>query len=189
MLNNKPNNPKKKDGTAKYKQGLYIPINKDKIYKMNSQGGLYYRSSWEYKVMKYLDMCASEDYDGNTKILIWGCECVKIPYKKTSIKKASDGIMDYKTTEHVYYPDFWYKQLKSDGSVDEVLMEVKPYAETVQPKTPNSNATRKQLENFEYSMNLWNANMFKWEHAIAYCKTRGIKFIIMTEAYIKRLKN
>lgn len=181
MINNKPNNPKKKDGTSKYRQGNFIPTNKDKVLKLNSEGGIYYRSSWEYKVCMYLDT--------NEKVLQWGCECIKIPYKKTSVKKAKDGIMDYKTTEHTYFPDFWYKRLRDDGSVEEVVMEVKPHAETMEPKAPAFNATRKQLENFEYSMNLWNANMYKWEHAIKYCETKGIKFTIMTEAYIKRLGN
>jgi len=139
--------------------------------------------------MKYLDECASDDYKGPAKILLWGCEVIGIPYKKTSVKKAKDGIMDYKTTEHTYYPDFWYKRLRNDGSVQEVVMEVKPYAETIPPKAPNTNATRKQLENFEYTMNLYNSNMYKWEYAIKFCETKGIKFIIMTEAYIKRLGN
>jgi len=129
----------------------------------------------------YLDM--------NEKILQWGCEVVKVPYKKTDVKKASDGIMDYKTSSHNYYPDFWYKRLKDDGSIEEVVMEVKPYSETIKPKNLPYNATRKQLENFEYSLKLWNANMYKWEHAIKFCETKGIKFVIMTEAYIKRLKN
>jgi len=189
MINSKPNNPKKKDGTSKYRQGLYLPKNKDKVFKLNDKGGIWFRSSWEHKVCRYLDECASDDYDGPNKILMWGCECVCIPYTKTDVKKAKDGIMDYKTTEHNYYPDFWYRRLKKDGSVEEVVMEVKPYTETIQPKIPANNATRKQLENFEYSMKLWNANMYKWEHAINYCESRGMKFIILTEAFIKRLGN
>lgn len=189
MLNSKPNNPKKKDGTSKYRQGNYIPKNKDMVVKLNNEGGIYYRSSWEFKVCKYLDECADDNYQGKTKIISWGCEAIKIPYTKTSVKKAKDGVMDYKTTKHNYYPDFWYKQLREDGSIEEVLMEVKPYKETIKPNAPAFNATRKQLENFEYAMNLWNANMYKWEHALSFCKQKGIKFTIMTEAYIKRLGN
>jgi hypothetical protein len=37
MLNSKPNN-------SQYHQGLYVPKNKDKVIKLNSQGGLFYRS-------------------------------------------------------------------------------------------------------------------------------------------------
>ena len=188
MINSKPNNPKNKKGKSKYRQGNFIPKNKDKVFKLNSEGGIYYRSSWEFKVCQYLDLCADDDYTG-VKILMWGCECIAIPYNKQSVKKASDGVMEYKTTKHTYYPDFWYKQLRSDGSIVEVVMEVKPFAETIPPKKLPYNATRKQLENFEYSMKLYNANMAKWAHAIEYCETKGIKFTIMTEAYIKRLGN
>ena len=42
MINSVPNN-------KKYHQGLFIPINKDKVIKLNSLGGLYYRSSLEKK--------------------------------------------------------------------------------------------------------------------------------------------
>lgn len=181
MLNNAPNNPKKKDGTSKYHQGLFIPTNKDKVYKLNSKGGIYYRSSWEQKMCHYLDR--------NPDIVIWGCECIGIPYKKTDVKKDSAGDMNHKTTEHTYYPDFWYKRKKEDGTIEEVLMEVKPYKETMRPKAPPFNATRKQLENFEYAMKLWNANMHKWKYTIEYCETQGIKFTIMTEQYLSRLKN
>lgn len=50
MINSRPNNPKKKDGTSKYRQGNYIPVNKDKVLKLNENLGIYYRSSWEQKV-------------------------------------------------------------------------------------------------------------------------------------------
>lgn len=52
MINNAPNSPKKNNGEAKYHQGNYIPQNKDKVLKLNSKGGIYYRSSWEKKVKK-----------------------------------------------------------------------------------------------------------------------------------------
>jgi hypothetical protein len=42
MLNSKPNN-------SNYNQGNYIPQYKDKVLKLNNQGGIYYRSSWEKK--------------------------------------------------------------------------------------------------------------------------------------------
>ena len=42
MINSKPNNPK-------YNQGLFTPKYKDKVIKLNNQGGLFYRSSLERK--------------------------------------------------------------------------------------------------------------------------------------------
>lgn len=43
MINSAPRQNKK------YNQGLFVPKNKDKVIKLNSQGGLYYRSSLEKK--------------------------------------------------------------------------------------------------------------------------------------------
>ena len=66
MLNSAPNK------RGNYKQGLYIPKHKDKIIKLNNQGGLYYRSSLEQKFMIYLD--------NNDSIIHWNTELIKIPY-------------------------------------------------------------------------------------------------------------
>ena len=56
MINSKPNN-------SKYHGGNYIPINKDKVIKLNAERGVYYRSSWEKKIMFWLD--------NNEKITKW----------------------------------------------------------------------------------------------------------------------
>ena len=72
MLNSKPNN-------TNYHQGNYIPKNKDKVLKLNSQGGVYYRSSWEIRVMTWLD--------NNPNITKWGAECMAIPYQLTHFEK------------------------------------------------------------------------------------------------------
>ena len=49
MLNSKPNN-------SNYNQGNYVPKNKDKVIKLNKDGGVYFRSSWEKKIMIWLDL-------------------------------------------------------------------------------------------------------------------------------------
>ena len=56
MLNSKPNN-------SNYNQGNYVPKNKDKVLKLNNNGGVYFRSSWEKKIMTWLDL--------NEKIIKW----------------------------------------------------------------------------------------------------------------------
>ena len=104
---------------TKYKQGLFTPKNKDKVIKLNSQGGLYYRSGLEQKMMIYLD--------NNDKITHWGAEHLRIPYQKTEWISESQ---DFKTTEHSYYPDFYYELKREDGSVSKVVAEVKPESET-----------------------------------------------------------
>jgi hypothetical protein len=174
MINNRPNAPTNKNGTQKYKQGLYTPINKDKVLKLNSEGGIYYRSSWEYKVYLWLDH--------NPKIRVWGAEVLKIPYSVEIVDE--NGIL--KKTEHTYYPDCYYEILNEDSSIKKVLMEIKPYNETIEPKIP-LRATRKQLENVEYAITQYKKNLFKWNSALEYCKNRDIKFVIMTEKYVNKL--
>lgn len=162
MINSAPNN-------SKYHQGVFYPKNKDKVIKMNALGGLYYRSSLEKKMMTYLDL--------NDKIVNWGAENLKIPYQKTEWHNESKQV---KTTEHIYYPDFYYEIVKEDGSVSKIVAEVKPYSETVEPRL-QKNPTAKQLKNFEYALKMWNKNLSKWEYMIEWCKRKDMQFIIITE--------
>lgn len=163
MLNTAPKQ------TSKYKQGLYIPKNKDKVIKLNSQGGLYYRSGLEHKMMVYLD--------NNPKIINWGAEHLRIPYMKTEWVSESQ---DYKTTEHNYYPDFYYELKREDGTTSRVVAEVKPSSETEEPKL-SSNPTAKQMKNFEYALKMYNKNLSKWTYMIEFCQRKGFEFIIITE--------
>lgn len=163
MLNSAPRQ------TSKYHQGLFVPLNKNKVIKLNSQGGLYYRSGLEQKMMIYLD--------NNSKIVNWGAEHLGIPYTKTEWNSERQ---EYKTTEHTYYPDFYYELKRDDGLVSKVIAEVKPYSETLEPVLkPNPSA--KQMKNFEYSLKMYNKNLSKWSYMIDYCKKKGFEFIIITE--------
>jgi hypothetical protein len=89
MLNSKPNN-------SKYHGGLYVPQNKDKVIKLNNQGGLFYRSSWEKKIMTWLDL--------KTEVTKWGAECLQIPYQMTHFENG-----DTRVKSHVYHVDFFYE--------------------------------------------------------------------------------
>lgn len=162
MLNSAPNN-------SKYHQGVYYPKNLDKVIKLNALGGLYYRSSLEKKMMVYLDM--------NEKIRNWGAEHLKIPYQKTEYHNESQML---RTTEHLYYPDFYYELLRDDGTVSKVVAEVKPYSETVEPRLATK-PTAKQLKNFEYALKMWNKNLSKWQHMIEWCRSKDMDFVIITE--------
>lgn len=168
MINQAPNN-------SKYHQGIFYPQNKDKVIKLNSKGGLYYRSSLEKKMMVYLDI--------NDKIKVWGAENLKIPYSKTEFHNESQQL---RTTEHIYYPDFYYEISKEDGAVEKVVAEVKSYSETIEPKL-QKNPTAKQLKNFEYALKMWNKNLSKWEYMIDWCNRKGMKFIIITEQILGRI--
>jgi len=159
---------------GKYKQGLYVPKNKEKLIKANSYGGVFYRSGLEQKMMIYLD--------SNENIKAWSAEYIRIPYQKTEYNNTTQEL---ETTTHNYYPDFYYELVRSDGSVSKVVAEVKPSNETTEPILPQ-NATAKQLKNFEYSLKMWNKNLSKWKYMIEYCERKGFEFIIITEQHLSR---
>jgi hypothetical protein len=163
MLNNAPNKP------SKYNQGLYVPVNKNKVIELNNQGGLYYRSGLEKKMMIYLDM--------NENIILWGSENIKIPYSKT---EWENGTSSLKKSNHNYFPDFYYEIKKPDGTISKVVAEVKPSSETTEPIL-KERATSKQLVNFEYALKMYNKNLSKWKAMIEYCQRKGFQFIIITE--------
>lgn len=172
MLNSKPSSK------GKYHQGNYVPINKDKVLKLNSQGGVYYRSSWEKKIMIWLDK--------NEKINMWGAECMSIPYQMTHYENG-----DIKVKSHTYYPDFYY-EMRIKGVLKQVVVEVKPHKEyemvqklkKKEMKVPEKGL--KKLRNFEYDLKTAQRNSAKWETMIKWCNKKGYEFIILTEMHLKK---
>ena len=175
MLNSKPNN-------SNYHQGNFIPENKDKILKLNSQGGIYYRSSYEFRFMKFLDK--------NKSVKIWGAECIAIPYQLTHYEKNGD----INLRNHTYYPDFYYEIYQKDETIKRVIAEVKPQSEYNDVvlfeqklfKVPES-ATIKKLKNIEYRLKTSQKNSEKWKTMIKYCDLKGWDFIIITEEHLKKM--
>ena len=92
----------------RYKQGKYIPRNRNK-YK-GDLSKIFYRSGWEYKFMKWCDATPS--------ITEWGSEEIFIPYVSPLDNKR-----------HKYYPDFYVKV-----SNKKYIVEVKPLKQTKEPK-------------------------------------------------------
>ena len=175
MLNSKPNN-------TNYHQGNYIPKYKDKVLKLNSQGGIYYRSSWEVKIMTWLD--------NNPKITRWGAECITIPYQLTHYERNGD----INLKSHCYYPDFYYEIDNGNANSKKVIAEVKPMKEYLMVKklqemklSVPENATLKKLKNFEYDLKMAQKNSEKWKTMIKYCDLKGWDFIIITEEHLKKM--
>jgi hypothetical protein len=174
MLNSQPKN-------KNYHQGNFIPKDKEKVLKLNSQGGIYYRSSWELKIMTWLD--------GSSSVTKWGAECMAIPYQMTHF---NDG--DIKVKNHSYYPDFYYEMKLSDGSIKKVVAEVKPQKEyqmalMLQEKkiqVPDNKVSLKKLKSFEYDLKMAQKNLSKWETMIEFCSKKGWEFIVITEIHLKR---
>jgi hypothetical protein len=172
MLNSRPNN-------KKYNQGNFIPTNKDKVHKLNNEGGLYFRSSLEKKFMYWLD--------NHNDIVIWGCENLEIPYQLTHFENG-----DVKIKNHRYYPDFYYKIKRPDGSIKDVVVEVKPMKEYKMVLDLNEGKLTvpdkglKKLKNFEYDLKTAQKNKSKWETMIKWCDKKGYDFIIITEEHLKK---
>ena len=178
MINSRPNN-------KNYNQGLYIPVNKQKVLKLNNKGGVWYRSSWEKKIMIYLD--------ANESIISWSAEGLEIPYLSKEYDKDNDAVKGIKRR---YYPDFYYKIKMTDGSIREVIAEVKPMKEVKNVEMFNEgnftippNPSNKKLKNLEYDFKMAQKNSAKWEAMEAFSKMKGISFVIVTEDFINNLSS
>lgn len=132
-------------------KGRFKPKNPQK-YKGNPTN-IIYRSSWELKLMAYLD--------SHSDVISWQSEEFCIPYISPADRRR-----------HSYFPDFWVK--KADGTV--MVIEVKPMDQTKEPKKPGR-VTRKYIN----EVMTYGINQAKWKAAREFCADRGWKFEIMTE--------
>jgi hypothetical protein len=139
-------------------QSKYTPVNREKY--IGSKDPVC-RSSWERKACIYLDT--------NENILEWGSECLIIQYYN-----PIDG------KNHKYYPDFYCRVKKRDGTFAEYIIEIKPIAQSVAPKIPKKK-TAKALENYRAAQQVVMKNKFKWEAAETYCNKHGYEFKVITE--------
>lgn len=139
----------------RYHQGYFKPRNPQK-YK-GDPTNIVYRSSWECRLMSY--------FDDRQNVIWWKSEETIIPYRS-----PIDGKM------HRYFPDFLINTRNKQGLIETVLIEVKPKAQTTEPKKQKIITKRYLNEVFA-----WGTNSAKWQAAEEYCKDKGWKFIIMTE--------
>ena len=138
-------------------KGRFKPQNPRK-YK-GDPTNIIYRSSWELKFMKFCDL--RED------ILQWQSEEFAIPYKH-----PIDGKF------HRYFPDFLVKVKTASNQIETWVVEIKPYAQTREPKKTESNRITKRYIN---EVRTYAINKYKWDYAEAWCKDRNYKFVIFTE--------
>jgi len=137
------------------RKGFFKPHNPSK-YKGNP-ANIIYRSSWEAKLMSYLDH--------HPDVILWSSEEFSIPYRS-----PIDGRV------HRYFPDFYAKFKNKEGSVETVVIEVKPASQTKPPKI-QTKPTKKYIT----EVKAWGINSAKWKAAVEYCKDRNWIFKIMTE--------
>lgn len=131
----KPKNPKKYNGDA---------------------SNIVHRSTWELRVMKWLDEHPS--------VIWWASEELPIPYKSPIDNKM-----------HRYFPDFIAKIKQKNGTVMTYIIEVKPLEQTKMP------IQKKKTKRYLQEAATYVINQEKWKAADIFCQEHGWKFMLMTE--------
>lgn len=132
----------------------FIPRNSNKY---TGNYPIVIRSSWERMFCQWLD--------ANENVISWSSENHAIPYYDPVQQKRRR-----------YYPDFWMK-VKSNQGPKQYLIEVKPYKETVPPKTRGRKSIKTQI----HQEATWITNQAKFEAAKNYCRKMGYQWKILTE--------
>lgn len=135
-------------------KGRFIPENPKK-YNGDSTN-IIWRSTWEFRVMKYLDQ--------NPSVVWWSSEELPIKYYNPIDNKI-----------HRYFPDFIVKLKRRDGTVMTYVLEVKPEHQTKLP-TQKKKTKKYIAESMTYVI-----NQSKWKAATEFCKDHGWEFKILTE--------
>lgn len=139
----------------KYHQGKYKIKNRDKY--LGDPDNIVYRSSWELKVLQWLDV--------HPDVISFSSEEIVIPYIS-----PADG------RYHRYFPDFFVKIRSKDGTVKSMILEVKPHAQAIEPVKKTKITKRYINEVVTYGV-----NQAKWKAAEEYCKDRKWEFKVLTE--------
>jgi hypothetical protein len=139
-------------------RGIYKPKNPQKY--VGDANNIVYRSSWECRVMTWLD--------NNSDILSWASEELIIPYVSP---------VDGRT--HRYFPDFVIKVKTRDGKTRTMVIEVKPERQTLAPE--KKKRVTKQYIN---EVVTYGINTAKWKAAEEFCLDRGWEFKIITEKHL-----
>lgn len=134
-------------------KGWFRPKNPKKYN--GDPSNIVYRSSWELRVMKYLD-----EHPG---VIWWASEELPIPYKSPIDQKV-----------HRYFPDFIAKIRQAKGETT-VVIEVKPFKQTQKP------TQKRRTKRFLEEAATYAINQEKWRAADLFCKEHGWQFKIITE--------
>jgi len=140
-------------GKKTYK-GRFQPKNPKKYN--GDADNIIYRSTWEVRVMKWLDE--------HPNVVWWASEELPIPYKSPLDNRI-----------HRYFPDFIAKIKQKDGSVMTYIIEVKPLEQTKMP------VQKKKTQRYIREAATYVVNQEKWKAADIFCQEHGWKFMIMTE--------
>ena len=135
--------------------GLFRPKNPKKY--VGDPNNIVYRSSWECRVMDWLDR--------NRDIISWASEELIVPY----ISPVDNRV-------HRYFPDFLVKVRNKEGQLKTLMIEVKPKKQT-QPPMQQRRITKQYIT----EVTTWGVNQAKWKAAEEFCADRKWSFQILTE--------
>ena len=135
-------------------KGWFTPKHRSK-YKGDSTN-VVYRSSWELRVMKWLDE--------NPSVIWWASEELTIRYKSPIDQKM-----------HRYFPDFIVRLKQKNGTESTVVIEIKPQKQTVKPEQ------KRKTKRYLQEAATYAVNQEKWRAADLFCKEHGWQFKVLTE--------
>ena len=116
-----------------------------------------YRSSWEYKFMKWCDITPS--------VTEWGSEEIVVPYRSPVDNRY-----------HRYFPDFYIKYKDNNGKIKKSIIEIKPYKQCIEPKVQ-----KRKTKGYIYEVVEYAKNQAKWNAAREWCLDHGYEFKVLTE--------
>lgn len=146
--------------------GKYKPKNPAKY--RGDPTNIVYRSLKERQVMVYFDKCPN--------ILKWSSEDVIVPYLYRVDNKM-----------HRYFVDFTAIIKTESGKVRKLLIEYKPYCQTIQP-SKSKKETRKSKNRFIKESLVYIKNINKWEAADKWAKKNNMEFVVITERDTKDME-
>lgn len=111
-----------------------------------------YRSGWELTFMTFCD--------SNDNIIYWASESMRIPYKHPLTGKPT-----------IYVPDFFVVYQNRFGKQVAEVVEIKPKKQSIIESKVASAKDRMVVA----------INHAKWTAAMAYCKSQGLTFRVITE--------
>lgn len=111
-----------------------------------------YRSGWELTFMTFCD--------SNDSIIYWASESMRIPYKHPLTGKPT-----------IYVPDFFVVYQNRFGKQVAEVVEIKPKKQSV-IESKVANAKDRMVVAINHA---------KWQAAMAYCKSQGLTFRVITE--------
>lgn len=127
---------------------------------MGDPTNIIYRSSWECRVMDWLDK--------NKDVVAWASEEIQIPY-----------VSPVDSRWHRYFPDFLVRIKTKDGKLRTMILEIKP-AKQARPPEVKKRVTKQYIN----EVATWGVNQAKWKAAQEYCLDRGWEFRVLTEDHL-----